>query len=211
MLTPKKTNRTPVIVGASIGSTVFVLVLLALLIWYRRYRARKRVVLLQQEHEQYRSSPPMFSSFYSDERRGSNGSSTSWSTTSAKEKPTHANISTALSLRAAATGLLHSKEIPVSIPTYPHNSLSPKRSLHVAMTDSKPPLDRQRDVEKAIARLQGKMSKLQSNTDRNTVEGIEDEAAIILLKMEMERLKRLLDSEWAKGLTDEPPHGLYYS
>lgn len=202
-------SKTPLILGAVLGPVGFLLLLLAVLFFYRRRLARARArEQLRREHELYRSS----AAWHSDER-GSEGSTATWSVPLAKEllytHPTH--ISPALAFRATAPSsfdeVLISPPNLHTLPSFPRNSLSPNRALR-ATSDSKLRSDRQSEVDRAITRLQNKTNQMQSqfnSGDRDTVEGIEDEVKIIQIRLEMERLKRLLNSEWAQGLTNEIP------
>ncbi|KAF5379259.1 hypothetical protein D9757_010688 [Collybiopsis confluens] len=190
MLTPaSKPNKTPIIVGAVLGSVGFLLVLVLLLLLYRRYHHRRHANRLLRDHRSFQSSRPAFPSYYSDEKRGSNSS---WYSTT-KELPAIPEISNALSSRAAAARVTSFDEGLVEIPAFPRNSIVPKRSLHAATVGFDPPKDRQRQLERAIARLHSQMNELQSTTDRNTAEGIQDEAGLVHLTLAMERLKRRLD------------------
>lgn len=195
------------------GSVVFLLLLLVVVLLLRRRRARNRAALLRMQHQQYRTTPPNFTSLprFSAASDGSNP----WSVTPAQALPAHPTISHALSFRAATAtareDVVSKSPNYVSLPKYPGNSLAPRRFLSLSATSSNSKIasERQRDVERAIQQLQGKMMKVQAQNDRNTVEGIEDEVEIVRVKLEIERLKRVLDSEWALGMTDEIPAGLH--
>lgn len=130
------TNKTPMIVGIAVGSAVFLLliIVLSVMLFCRRRRARNRAASLRKEHEQYRSMPPSFTSF-SDERRASHVSN-AWSASSTRELLMHPNISPALSFRAAAAvgpreDVTNKPATVMPLPELPRNSLSPQRSLHV--------------------------------------------------------------------------------
>jgi len=209
-------SKTPIILGAVLGPVGFLLLLSALFFFYRRRSALTRArEQFHQEHEVYRSMPPEYFARHPNERRASVESTSTWSVPPAKEQhslPTH--ISPALALRATAAPPSSSDRVPIrssnshSLPSFPSSTLPPDVNT---VFDPRLSSDRQNEVERAIARLRKKTSILQSqftSSDRDTTEGIEDEVTIIQVKLEMERLKRLLNSEWAHGLTDEIPSAL---
>ncbi|KAF5341479.1 hypothetical protein D9758_013951 [Tetrapyrgos nigripes] len=82
--------------------------------------------------------------------------------------------------------------------------LQPHRMILTPLTD------RQLDVQSLIHQLQARMIRLEANAndpndDKNTVEEIEEEVTITRLKADVEKLRNVRESEWARGVSDEVP------
>ncbi|KAJ3966121.1 hypothetical protein EV361DRAFT_966434 [Lentinula raphanica] len=206
-------NRTPVIVGAVLGSVVFLLFVSTLFVFYcRRRKARIRRETLEKDHALYRSRGFLTKFPASNKRRGSEYSSKAWSSPA----PPYSTISSALSWKAGSSApttattstttwkltdsmekqrhpiLFNQLPLPenITVPSASH----PNRRLSVHSASQLGTTER-RDIEQTIARLRNRMKQLDvfDQSDRNTVEGIEDEVTTIEIKLEVERLQRLLD------------------
>ncbi|THU78731.1 hypothetical protein K435DRAFT_845694 [Dendrothele bispora CBS 962.96] len=119
--------------------------------------------------------------------------------------------------RAPRTGKPKKLGLVKVLPSLPSPTSSLYRSDSIRPTNTPrhrmiitPLTDRQLEVQGMIHQLQAKMIRIQSShnnpdSDKNTIEEIEEEVTITMLKADVEKLKNIRESQWALGVSDDLP------